>query len=107
MDVQVREKTLFSQFYCKSTENLQEKPIEFKSDRLFKDGDGYISCHELKEFFHNIGEMTLTDDDVMEMIRQTLGYVIALSLNLHLMAKCIFSFYFEPFRDTFPGDVIR
>jgi len=34
-----------------------------------KDGDGFISCSELKEFFHNIGEMTLTDDDIMEMIR--------------------------------------
>ena len=34
--------------------------------------------------------MTLTDDDVMEMIRQTLGYVIVLSRNLHFTAKHIF-----------------
>jgi len=33
-----------------------------------KDGDGFISVGELKDFFHNLGEMTLNDEDIREMI---------------------------------------
>ena len=34
-----------------------------------KDQDGFISVKELKEFFHGIGELTLTDQDAKEMIQ--------------------------------------
>jgi len=38
--------------------------------RVFdKDMDGFISCEELKDFFHGIGEQTLTDCDIQEMIK--------------------------------------
>merc|ERR1712157_376810 len=34
-----------------------------------KDGDGYITVSELREFFHGIGEIALTDVDIKEMIK--------------------------------------
>ena len=53
----------------KVDEDKKEENILQAFEVFDKDRDGYISVPELKEFFHSIGEMTMTDEDVKEMIR--------------------------------------
>lgn len=53
----------------KVDEDKKEENILQAFEVFDRDRDGYISVPELKEFFHSIGEMTLNDEDVKEMIR--------------------------------------
>ena len=74
-----------------------------------KDQDGFISVKELKEFFHGIGELTLTDQDAKEMIQANdvnkvwslldyfSGFFFQLSIIPHQKYLSLYSFSANPY----------
>lgn len=52
----------------KPNDLLSEDNLLHAFETFDRDGDGFITAPELKAFFHEIGEVTVTDDESKEMI---------------------------------------
>ena len=65
----------FDEFLTMIIEQMNKPDPVFSDDNLMHafetfdtDGDGFISVSELKEFFHGVGEITVTQEECREMI---------------------------------------
>ena len=65
----------FNEFLVMMIEQMNKPDPAFSEDNLLhafetfdSDGDGFIMISELKEFFHGVGELTVTQEECKEMI---------------------------------------